>query len=234
MRAGDQDAQGAVDDVGQLPGRDHRVNEPFVEEVLGRLDVLRERRAVEGLVDPGSEEAEQGSGFGGGDVAEGSPRGHDASRGGVPQVDQVGQPGLSVGPDGRADLHHGQERDGSFLHAGAARGRPGEQGQALTGGPFDGVDDPFRRGLADGAGEEPELADDHRDPAAADEAFAGEDGFVHAGLCPGGGQFLPVLGTGLRVHEGRVPATVGPGVEHRGEEFGGVQVPDFLPGQHAG
>ena len=96
-RAGDQDAQGAVDDVGQLPGRDHRVNQPFVEEVLGRLDVLRERGAVEGLVDPGSEEAEQGSGLGGGDVAEGSPRGHDASRGGMAQVDQVGQPGLPVG-----------------------------------------------------------------------------------------------------------------------------------------
>ncbi len=32
----------AVDDVGQLPGRDHRVDQPLVEEVLGDLDVLRE------------------------------------------------------------------------------------------------------------------------------------------------------------------------------------------------
>ena len=84
VRAGDQDAERAVDDVGQLPGRNHRVDEPLVEEVFGHLDVLRKRSAVEGLIDAGPEETQQGTGFGHGDVPEGSPRRHDAAGGGVP------------------------------------------------------------------------------------------------------------------------------------------------------
>jgi hypothetical protein len=55
----------------------------------------------------------------------------------MPQVDQVGQMSGLVRGDRRGDLHHLQERDGAFLHAGAAGGGRGNYRQALGGGPFD-------------------------------------------------------------------------------------------------
>ena len=70
----------------------------------------------------------------------------------------------------------------------ASRGRPSRVARSTA------FDDAFRRGEPDGSGQEAELADDHGHAAASDEAFAGEDGFVNAGLGPGRGQFLPVLG----------------------------------------
>ncbi len=120
VRAGDEDAEGAVDDVGELPGRDNSVHEPLVEEVLRHLDVLRKGRTVQRLVHAGPQESEEGAGFGYGDVPEGAPGGHDAACSGVAQVDEVGQTGLPVGPNCGADLDHGEEGDGAFLHSGAA------------------------------------------------------------------------------------------------------------------
>jgi hypothetical protein len=74
----------------------------------------------------------------------------------------------------------------ALLHPGAARRGTGQERQPLSGGPFDGVHDPFRRGEADGAGQEPENSltiNGH--PASADEALAGDDGFVGRAVFPG-------------------------------------------------
>ncbi len=97
----DQDAQGPVDDVGSLPGRHHGVDQALVEQVLGHLDVRPGRPRRRGpRRRAGPRNPSSAPGFRHGDVAQRSPGGHDSSRGGVPQVDQVGQPGLAVGADG--------------------------------------------------------------------------------------------------------------------------------------
>jgi hypothetical protein len=47
---------------------------PLVDQVLGNLDACRQRLAVEGFVDLGPKEPDEGAGLGNGHVAEGSPR----------------------------------------------------------------------------------------------------------------------------------------------------------------
>lgn len=66
--------------------------------------------------------------------------------------------------DRRGDRHHLHERDGAFLHAGAAGGGQADYRQAFGGGPFDGPRQPLRGRYADRPAEETELARRHRHP----------------------------------------------------------------------
>src|SRR6185312_8707716 len=102
--------------------RQDGVEQSVGEEVLRGLDAGREVLAVQGPVDAGAEEADEGTGFGGGEVAERAPGGQDAPGGGVAQVHQVGQSGGLVGGDGGGDLHHLYEGGRALLHAGASGG----------------------------------------------------------------------------------------------------------------
>ena len=195
--AGDQDAQGAVNDVGQLRRRHHRIDEPLVEEVLGNLDILRERGAVDGLVDAGAEEAQQRAGTCDRDVGERSPRCHDSAGGGVPQVDELGQSGLAVGAHGRTNF---SPLTGMrwFLPAGVILPMPGRPGAASPPG-FAHSTAVTIRSAAARPMEPPRKRNSltiysHR--SAADAAFAGEDRFAHTGLCPGGREFLMGPGSG--------------------------------------
>ena len=99
----------------------------------------------------------------------------------MPQVDEVGQPGLLVRRDRRGDLHHLHERDGALLHPGAAGDRRGEQRQPLGGRALDGAHQPLGGGDADRAGQEPELAGHHRHPPPAHQALAGDHRLVEPG-----------------------------------------------------
>ena len=78
-----QDVQRPAHQFGKRAGFHDAIDQSLVEQVLGHLDVLRERFAVQCLVDPRAEEPEQGTRFGDVDVAQGSPGGHHAARGGV-------------------------------------------------------------------------------------------------------------------------------------------------------
>ena len=113
-------------------GGDDGVDEAVREQVLGGLHALGERLAVQRLVDPRAEEADQRARLGDGHVAERPPGGqHPAGRRGA-QVDQVGQPGLLVRGDRRGDPDHLHERDRALLHPGAAGDRRGQQRQPLA------------------------------------------------------------------------------------------------------
>ena len=177
-----QDPQRAVDQLGQLLGGDDGVDDALGGEVLRLLHPGRERLAVERLEDLGPEEADQRAGLGDRDVAERAPRRVDAAGGGVPQVHEVGQPGGPVGPDRPGDLDHLDEGRRPLLHAGAARRRGRQEGQALGGRAAYGGGDAARRVPPDRAGEEAELVGHHRHRPAADQAAAGDDGLVRAGL----------------------------------------------------
>ena len=132
----------------------------------------------------------------------------------MPQVDQVGQMCPLVQLDGRGDLDHLQERDGAFLHAGAAGTRRRQQRQPLAGGALHGRGDPFGRGDPDRPGQEIELAGHHRDPPPEYAALAGQHRFVQAGGGRRGGQLPPVrLAGGNRQRRG-VPAGKRSRVEH--------------------
>ncbi len=160
-------AEGAVEHVGDVLERQHGVDDAAGVEVLRGLHALGERLAVERLVDPRPEEADQRAGLGHGHVAQRAPGGHHPAGGGVAQVDEVGQPGLLVRGDGGGDPHHLHERRGALLHPGAAADGRREQRQVLGGGALDGRDQPVGGGAADRAGEEAELAHDDGDPASA-------------------------------------------------------------------
>ena len=99
--------------------------------------------------------------------AERPPGGVDATRGRVPQVDQVRQAGRPVRHQRPGDLDHLDEGRRALLHAGAAGGGGGQQRQALGRGPAHRGDDPGCGGPADRAREEAELVDDDRHRAAA-------------------------------------------------------------------
>ena len=118
------------------------------------------------------------------------------------QVNQVRQSRFLVGPDRRGDLDHGQEGEGSFLHPGSAGRGSGQQRQAFTGGPLDGVGQAVCGGHSDGAAQESKLADNQCHPAAPHQTFAGQHGFVFAGLLPG-------------CREVRLIRVAVPGVRHR-------------------
>ena len=90
--------------LGDLVVRDDAVDEAVGVEVLRGLHALGERPVVERLVDPRPEEADQRTRLGDGHVAERAPGRHHAAGGRVPQVDEVGQPGLLVRRDRRGDL----------------------------------------------------------------------------------------------------------------------------------
>ena len=163
------------------------VDHPVPLQVLGGLDAGRERFAVELLVHPRPQKADQSARLGDGDVAQRTPRREHPAGGRVAQVHQVGQVRLFVQGDGRGDLDHLQERDGAFLHPGAAGTRRRQQRQPLGGGALHGGGDPLGRGDPDRAAEEVELADHHRHPPAEHPALAGQHRFVAAagGSCVG-------------------------------------------------
>src|SRR4029453_10852755 len=92
-------------------------------EVLGHLHTRRERLAVQGLINPRPEKADPPLPLGGGHVPERPPGGQHPPGGGMPQVDQVGQPGRPVVGDRRRHLDHLQERHRALLQAGSTPGR---------------------------------------------------------------------------------------------------------------
>ena len=159
-----QHVERAVQHLADVVGADDRVDDAAGGEVLRRLDALGELLAVERGVDARAEEADEGLGLGGGDLAQRAPARHHAAGGRVAQVDEVGQPRGLVRGDRLGDPHHLHERRRALLHPGPAAHRPGDQGQPLDGGPLDRGHQPVGRGSADRPGEEPELAQHHRDP----------------------------------------------------------------------
>jgi hypothetical protein len=90
--------------------------------------------------------------------------------------------------DRRGDLHYLHERDGAFLHAGAAGGGQADHRQAFGGGPFDGSRQPLCGRYADRPAEETELARRNRHPPAAEQPFPGDHRFIQTRLPPGFGQ----------------------------------------------
>ena len=199
----------------QLFEGDDAVDHPVAVQVLRGLDAGRERLAVELLVDPGPEEADQRARLGDGDVTQRAPRRENAAGRRVAQVDQIGQVRLFVQPDGRGDLDHLQKRDGALLHAGTAGARRGQQREPLGRRPLHGGGDPFGRRHPDRPAEEVELADHHRHPAPEYPPLAGQHRFVEAG---GVARVRRVRGVGLadRQRQRRaVPADEGALVQHR-------------------
>ena len=219
-----EDVERVDRDVAQLLGLDDGVDQAVPEEVLGGLDALGERRAVERLVDAGAEEADERAGLRGADVAEGAEAGEHAAGRGVAQVDEVGQARGAVRGDGGGDLHHLEERDRALLHAGAAGRRAGDHRDALGGGALDGAHEALGGGDADRAGEEGELGGDDGDPAAGDPGLAGDDRLVEAGAGPRGGELGGVLRVDRPDGHGRVvPAGPAAGVDEAPDEVAGAQ-----------
>ena len=216
-RVGDH-RQRAIQRPAQLVERDDAVDDPVPLQVLRGLDAGREWFAIEQLIHPGSEEADQSARFGDGDMSQRAPRREHPAGGRVAQVDQVGQVRPFVESDGRGDLHHLQKRDRALLHAGPAGARRGQQGQPLGGCPFHGGGDSFGRGHPDRAAEEVEFADHHRNATPEDAPLAGQHRFVPAGGGSSVGQ-LPRVGLGHLLgnrdcHRIAVPADERALVEH--------------------
>ena len=213
-------------DRGRGPlGTDDGVDDAVLVQVLPGLHIVRELLPVDGFEHAGPEEADERSGFGHGDMSQGSPGGEDAAGGRVAQVDEVGQTGPFVGDDGVGDLDHRQEGDRALLHPRPARGGSGQQRQPFERGPFDGVDEAFGRGDADRAGEEAEFADDHGHAASGDRALAGDDGLVDPRLVGSGGELGCIgLGDSAGWSDGcGIPGSEGSLVEDDVDEFVCVQ-----------
>jgi hypothetical protein len=196
-----------VGGLGEGLHRQDGVDEPVLEEVLGRLDALGEGPLVECLVDPGAEEPDHRSRLRHGDLPEGAPRREDTAGRGVTEVDEVRQPGRLELCTGRADLHHPDEGRRPLLHAGPPRGRRRKHRQLLTPGTFERHDDPLGRNRPDRPREEAELAGDDGHAALPDPALASDDGFVAPAALASGSQLSGIrriLRRGLR--GGTVPA----------------------------
>ncbi len=177
-----------VGGLGEGLHRQDRVDEPVLEEVLGRLDALGEGPLVERLVDPGAEEPDHRSRLRHGDLPERAPRREDAAGRRVTEVDEVGQPGSLELRTGRADLHHPDEGRRPLLHAGPSRGRRGKHRQLLAAGPLERHDDPLGRHRPDRPREEAELAGDDGHAAPPDPALARDDGLVAPAALASGSQ----------------------------------------------
>ena len=169
-------------------------------QVLGGLDAVGERCVVQGLVHPGAEEPDQRARLSQGDMAERGPGREHPAGGGVPQVDEIGQMGGLVRGHRGGDLDHLQEGDRALLHAGAAGGGQGDEGQSPGRGPFGGRGQALPGGHPDRPAQETELAGGHGHPVTADPALAGDHRFIQAGPFPGRGQ---IGGVGrIRPHVG--------------------------------
>ena len=177
----DQHGQGLVDQHRQVLGRHDRVDDALLGEVLGPLDPVGERLALERLVDLRAEEPDQRSRLGDGHVPERPPRRVDAAGRRVAQVHEVGQPGRAVRHHGAGDRDHLDEGRSALLHPGAARGSGGEQRQTLGRGASYARHDALARGDADRAAEEGELVDHERHRATAHQPAPGDHGLVGAG-----------------------------------------------------
>ena len=177
----DEHGQRQLDHRRQVLGRDDGVDDAVRGEVLGRLDVVGERLAVQRLEDLGAEEADQGAGLTDGHVRQRAPGGEDAAGGRVPQVDEVGQAGGSVVHQRPGDLDHPDERGRPLLHAGAPRRGGREHGQSLGRGAPDGGGDPVGRRASDRAGQEAELVDQHHHRTSVHQSAAGQHRLVGAG-----------------------------------------------------
>ncbi|ETB14765.1 hypothetical protein O972_17200 [Mycobacterium avium subsp. avium 10-9275] len=184
-------------------------------QVLRGLDALGERLAVELLVDPRAQEADQRARLGDRDMTQRTPRREHPAGGRIAQINQVGQVRLLVQADGRRDLHHLQERDRALLHPGAARARRGQQRQPLGRRPLHRGGDPFGRGHPDRAAEKAELAHHHRDPATEDAALAGQHRLVETRRGAGVSQLLRVGRADRHGQRLAVPAEEGIFVQHR-------------------
>ena len=209
------DRERPVEDAAQLTERHDGVDHPMSLQVLGGLDAGRERFAVELLVHPRPEKADQSARLGEGEVTQRTPRREHPAGGRVAQVHQVGQVCLLVQGDGRGDLDHLQKRDGAFLHPGAAGARRRQQRQPLGRGAFHRGGDPLGRGDPDRAAQEVELADHHRHAAVQHPALTGQHRFVVAA----GGSCLGQLAGVRLAHRYRqrraVPADERSLIEHR-------------------
>ena len=125
----------------------HRVDAARARRGSRRSARPGERLAVERLVDPRPEEADQRARLGDGDVPERAPGGDHAAGGGVAQVDEVGQAGLPCAPR-RPRVILTICRKAAVPScmrvppdAGAA-----SSGSPSRGGPLDGGDEPLGRG----------------------------------------------------------------------------------------
>ena len=108
-------------------GGDDTVDDAVLRQVFALLDAGGDGFAGGEFDDARPEEAEEGAGFGEGDVSGGSPGCHDPAGGGVAQVYDEGQVSVFVSVDGGGDGYHECECGGAFLHAGAAGGWGDEQ-----------------------------------------------------------------------------------------------------------
>lgn len=177
---------------------------PFGDQVLCHLDAFRERLPAQGVVDAGTQEADERAWLGDGHVAEGPPGRENPADRRIPQVDEVGKPGCLVCHDGPADFYHLNERRGALLHAGASGGGRGDERQPLRGRAPDGGDDARCGRCPDRAAEEAELADHQGRCVPPDVCRAGKDGFVGAGPQLSALQFSAVAGQAV----GRVDSPV--------------------------
>ena len=65
-----EDVQRSLGHRGQLAGRDNGINDPLFKQVFGDLDADREWFTVQCLVDSGTEEADQSTWLGDGDMTQ--------------------------------------------------------------------------------------------------------------------------------------------------------------------
>ena len=203
----EQDRQRAVQDAGDLLGRQDGVDDAVGVEVLRGLHALGERLAVERLVDPRPEEADQGA------------RARRPSRGRAsPTTPSRRRWWGGAGRRGRAGRRPCAPRPPAVIrtictNAGvpscirvppligpASSGRPSRVARSIA------ATSRSADGPADRAGQEAELAHHDRHPPPVHQALAGEHRLVDAALLPRGGELGGVRLRDLAVRRAARPS----------------------------
>lgn len=127
-------------------------------------------------------------------VGPGPQGGPPAAGGGVAQDGELGEP---RGPGQYALAGHALElgqREHPLLHAGAAGGDEGDEGEAVLAGVRVRGFEPVSGAFAEGPAEEAELEGDHGRFVTADAGGAGDDGLLLSGPLGGAGARVVVAG----------------------------------------
>src|SRR5712664_394796 len=194
LDSGQKEIKGACDEGFELLAVNDGVEKTVFEQEFGALKAFGEFLADGLLDDARAGETDERAGFADVEVAEHGEAGGDDDGGGIGEHRDVGElfvvePGERGGNFG--ELH---EADGAFHHARAARAGDGDERLAGFNGKFDATSDFFADYRAHGAADETEFHGAHDDWAAAELAFGGDDGVIHAEFFLG---FPEARGVGL-------------------------------------
>ena len=157
------------------------VNHAMLEKVLGSLKPLRQFGPDRFFNHSWPGKSDHGLGLGKDDISQHGDACGDATRGGIGQHGDVGNPRLLESGKGRARLGHLHEREDSLLHSCPSGGAEDHDADSLLNSPFNQAGDLFPHRGSKTPTQEIKFQDAEQDGLALDLRLSADDGLFLSG-----------------------------------------------------